>query len=639
MKRHWLWPGVGLILIVSSLLGQQSAVGGEVLNVAVLDFLNSSDLPEKQVKFLSELVRGVVKKNLPDDLYQIITKEKIDEMLVLKKLSVKDCTGTCEIELARKIGADYFINGELQRLDDELILLVKLYSAGKSSFLNSAEISGKKIGDLKKAMGQQIPTMLEKLPGVIPLLPPPTSLATSSGLDQSIPSYQPSSASGKEAAPAMVGAGQAILNFSTEPGGAEVRLNGKLVGQTTPAYQKTDLKPGKYRLELRLANYRVQSQDIELKADLNALGLFRLEPELGKLTVVVEPATVGVKISLDGVEKGEAPLMLSAIPAGSHELRAQGQGWAGQVTVQVRADATITAVVPLKKSGLVDMVAVKGGCFEMGSNDGDNDEKPVHRVCVGDFSLSKTEVTRGQWAKFVAESGYSTEAERNISFEGCYVDNGSGNWGYQAGTSWRNTNFSQGDNEPVVCVSWHDAAKFANWLSRKDGRAECYDEGNWQLRSGCAGYSLPSEAEWEYAARCGAKGYRYAWGNENPSGRRGGNVGDESLKRKYANFTIFAGYDDGYVYTAPVGSFDPNCYGLYDMTGNVWEWVNDWKNDLYYANSPSSDPQGPSTGSNRVLRGGSWGIDPQNCRAANRGRGVPSKRGDGLGFRLRLSSR
>jgi formylglycine-generating enzyme required for sulfatase activity len=315
-----------------------------------------------------------------------------------------------------------------------------------------------------------------------------------------------------------------------------------------------------------------------------------------------------------------------------------------QYLIEYPNGAFVTEVNKLEKIALAaaGMVFVKGGCFQMGSDNGDSEEKPVHQVCVGDFYLGKYEVTRGQWAKFVAESGYSTEAERNIIEEGCYVDKGSGQYGFQAGTSWRNPNFSQGDKEPVVCVSWHDAAKFANWLSRKDGRAECYDEGNWQLRSGCMGYSLPSEAEWEYAARCGAKGYRYDWGDKNPSGRRGGNVGDESRKRKYAvvnDNQIFAGYDDGYVYTAPVGSFDPNCYGLYDMTGNVMELTNDWYGDSYYGSSPSSNPVGPSAGSGRVGRGGGWDSNPRGCRTSFRGRYNPANRSNDRGFRLRLSSR
>lgn len=148
------------------------------------------------------------------------------------------------------------------------------------------------------------------------------------------------------------------------------------------------------------------------------------------------------------------------------------------------------------------------------------------------------------------------------------------------------------------------------------------------------GYRLPTESEWEYAARSGEKGYKFSWGDGGPSGKRGGNIADEAMKRALSVTGAWEGYDDGYVYTAPVGSFDPNEFGLYDMTGNVWEWCWDWYGGDYYKNSPKKNPQGPSGGHSRVARGGSWNNKPNNVRAANRNNETPDNSNNNIGFRL-----
>ncbi len=268
-----------------------------------------------------------------------------------------------------------------------------------------------------------------------------------------------------------------------------------------------------------------------------------------------------------------------------------------------------------------EMVYVQGGTFQMGSNDGEDDEKPVHPVTVGNFYMGKYEVTVAQFRNFVDETSYRTDAETG---DGSYLWNGS-KWEKRIGVNWKcdaegNQRPQSEYNHPVIHVSWNDANAYCNWLSRKTGKT----------------YRLPTEAEWEYAAGNGSRHTKYSWGNEDPNGKNEGNVADESAKRKFSNVTIWNGYDDGYVLTAPVGSFNPNDFGLYDMTGNVWEWCNDWYGKDYYKDSLSYNPKGLSDGSGRVYRGGSWGGNPQYCRVAHRSSDGPGDRSNYLGFRLVL---
>lgn len=182
-----------------------------------------------------------------------------------------------------------------------------------------------------------------------------------------------------------------------------------------------------------------------------------------------------------------------------------------------------------------------------------------------------------------------------------------------ANANWRNPGFQQTDAHPVVCVSWNDAVKFTEWLSRHSG----------------LNVRLPTEAQWEYACRGGTT-TAYHWGDRPEDGQGWANVADASAKRQFSSWTTFS-WDDGHVYTAPVGSFRANAFGLKDMHGNVWEWCADW-----YGSSLQGgvDPTGPSSGSSRVIRGGSWLSGPSAVRSADRGRNTPDYRDDYIGFRV-----
>jgi formylglycine-generating enzyme len=232
----------------------------------------------------------------------------------------------------------------------------------------------------------------------------------------------------------------------------------------------------------------------------------------------------------------------------------------------------------------IPMTYVEGGSFQMGSTSGASDEKPVHRVRVDSFYIGTYEVT---------QDIYQSVMGSNPS-----------NW--------------KGDRLPVERVTWYEAVAFCNALSRLEGRQEAYTISgtnvsvNWESN----GYRLPTEAEWEYAARGGAEsqGYTYAGSNT---------VGDAAWY-----------WDNSGDRTHPVGEKRPNELGLYDMSGNVWEWCWDWYGSSYYGSSPTANPTGPSSGSIRVLRGGSWNDSAQYVRTAFRGGNTPSYRINSIGFRV-----
>jgi len=250
----------------------------------------------------------------------------------------------------------------------------------------------------------------------------------------------------------------------------------------------------------------------------------------------------------------------------------------------------------------MELIFVKGGCYQMGDTfgDGENDEKPMHEVCVDNFYMGKYEVTNEQFRKFRS-------------------NHNSGDYG---GFSFND------DNQPVVSVSWEDANEFIKWLNE-----------NSPLTKGGRGlYRLPTEAEWEYAARGGTRNRNY-WGDNKDDACRYANVHDRTSKSKFTGLPWENhNCDDGYAVASPVGRFQPNAFGLYDMMGNVWEWCQDWYADDYYRKSPKNNPGGASSGQYRVLRGGSWSNGPLDLRASFRYWGGPALRGIFDGFRLVLSA-
>ena len=227
------------------------------------------------------------------------------------------------------------------------------------------------------------------------------------------------------------------------------------------------------------------------------------------------------------------------------------------------------------------------------------DEAPVHPVRITrSFFLGQHEVTLGQFRKFIAASGYTPESVAdgtggygyNPAYDPSKTARGDAFEGRDPKYSWQNPGFAQDDTHPVLNVTWNDAVAMSQWLSKQEGKT----------------YRLPTEAEWEYACRAGTS-TRYYSGDDPESLLKIANTFDADAAKNWPAWQPYAleGHD-GYAFTAPVGSFKPNAFGLYDMLGNAWEWTADWHDENYYARSPLIDPQGPADGSVRVRRGGSW---------------------------------
>jgi formylglycine-generating enzyme required for sulfatase activity len=251
-----------------------------------------------------------------------------------------------------------------------------------------------------------------------------------------------------------------------------------------------------------------------------------------------------------------------------------------------------------------DMVQVQGGTFMMGSNKGVKDEAPEHKVTLADYYIGKYEVTFGEFKKFVDATGYLTEAEQPDSVRAKHgmrsknVYNGS----WKMGMNGKAIQLSD-SLQPVGNISWFDAMAYCKWLSEQTGKK----------------FSLPTEAEWEFAARGGtkSKGYIYSGGN---------NIDEVAWYNKNSSADRHR-----------CGQKMENELGIYDMTGNVREWCSDWYSDTYYKTSPEASPQGPDRGRNRVIRGGSWVIaDVRGLRITYRNSELPYNAAVDHGFRVAI---
>jgi formylglycine-generating enzyme required for sulfatase activity len=323
-----------------------------------------------------------------------------------------------------------------------------------------------------------------------------------------------------------------------------------------------------------------------------------LRTEIPKLTETPEPTTTPQPTETQSPTKEPSPTIT---PLATAILSPTG-------TLVVVNDSISTRIA----DGMV-MVYVPVGEFIMGNNAGPMDERPQHTVFLDAFWIDKTEVTNAMFTQFIQATGYQTDAEKGGSawaFDGSSWSKViAANWQHPQGPS---TNLTGLENHPVVNVTWYDATAYCQWT----------------------GSRLPSEAEWEKAAR-GTDGSTYPWGEQEPYGNLL-NFADINISTEWADKNL----NDGYKFTAPVGSYPEGVspYRALDMAGNVWEWVNDWYQETYYTVAPTSNPAGPNSGDGRVLRGGSWNHNLQDIHASMRLWSKPYEAIDNFGFRCALSA-
>ncbi len=276
------------------------------------------------------------------------------------------------------------------------------------------------------------------------------------------------------------------------------------------------------------------------------------------------------------------------------------------------------------------MLYLSGGEYLMGADNDDgfpaDGEGPVRKVTVGAFYINPCTVTNAEFMEFVEDTGYQTEAERfgwsfvfsklvseELSKQVNQVAQGAPWWWVVDGAYWRQPEGSDSTiddrmDHPVTHVSWNDAMAYCRW----------------------AGKRLPTEAEWEFAARGGLVQKKYPWGDRlRPNSKWMCNIWQGEFPVKNTS-------QDGYISTAPAKSFEPNDYGLYNVSGNVWEWCSDWFSATFHADGPRDNPQGPASGSARVTRGGSYLCHRSYCnryRVAARSSNTPESSTGNLGFR------
>jgi formylglycine-generating enzyme required for sulfatase activity len=410
---------------------------------------------------------------------------------------------------------------------------------------------------------------------------------------------------------------QELLRQLGQPGleiGETFKLTGKAVAAATNGAQVpaiySQFFESYYLLPAPVAGDSGDGKDSGAQQGSGSVASAQPKPSSGTKMTVSLPygsivATTRSKgtLYLDGVAMGELPAgaeaRLDEILVGEHELwmrYGSGQDETRRVSVEkdgvlrVAFSGSVLASLAIASvpAGMIPMVFVEGGSFMMGSDTGESDEKPEHRVTLSPFYFGKYEVTQAQ---------YRTVTGTNPSY---FADGG------------------DADRRPVEQVSWHDAVAFCNRLSDREGLSKVYAMSGIAVTADFSrnGYHLPTEAEWEYAARGGkvSRGFTYSGSKD---------LGQVAWFRSNSGSA-----------THTIGAKTANELGLHDMSGNVWEWCNDWYDSGYYGKSPQDYPAGASSEEGRVYRGGGWSYYDEFCRSVNRSGRNPGSLDNFVGFRV-----
>jgi len=395
----------------------------------------------------------------------------------------------------------------------------------------------------------------------------------------------------------------------------------------------------KVTLVAMLDGYQDHRQELQPVAGETRHLIVRLEP-VPKPSPKPQVSESPKKKTTIATKSGQTQAMTPSVPS-PDETPDVGEPRGGGKPTEVSGDSSLGKT--MTNSIGMKLVLIPQGEFMMGSQESQEqlskafpthvpkwvdfrDEQPPHRVRITRaFYLGAHEVTVGQFRQFAEEANYRTEAERDGQGGTGDEESGHAEVRRKPKCTWRHTGWNQSDDHPVVNVTWNDAVAFCEWLSGKEDKT----------------YRLPTEAEWEYACRANTT-TRWYHGDDIEGLAHVANVVDATAKAKWSakyerdNRTTLHPLraSDGHAFTAPVGSFQPNTFGLYDMHGNVWEWCADWYSEDYYGTSPTDDPTGPPNGVLRVARNADWTANPLGSRSANRNGLAPDYRSGSSGFRV-----
>jgi len=348
---------------------------------------------------------------------------------------------------------------------------------------------------------------------------------------------------------------------------------------------------GNYTVTITKSGYATETQAVKITENTTKEINVVLSNGL-QVQIISEPT--GSQLYIDSIYAGQTPYK-ALLSFGTHTIKLTNTDTELQESITIETGGKTLFEFTMPTTTNIEMISVAGGTFQMGSTDGESDQKPVHSVTVSSFKISKYEITNAQFCEFLNDYGSDKVKSGTYAGETMIYEH---DWGVKkSGSTWQPQ--SGYENHPVVYVTWFGANAFCEW----------------------AGGRLPTEAEWEFAARGGVEtqfiasnSYKYAGSNT---------IGDVAW---YA--------DNSDSKTHKVGDKSPNELGIYDMSGNVWEWCADWYDEKYYSSSPKNDPLNTKKADSRVLRGGSWNYYDNYCRVAYRNRGNPNDWNYSVGFRL-----
>lgn len=621
--------------------------------LAVLDFQDRSRraVTSDEVLYLSDLVRGAMRRNLPPDRFLLLTRENMLELLPAGK-TLSDCMGECAVETGRRLGADHVTTGEVTSFGGEIRVTVNLHETANGNLLGQVRAGAPTLLGVERDLEQKVVELLAPLRG--------------GGTGSPDGNISEGVIGGGATAWSAQGTAKVVVSFESDPTGAMVEVDGQPVGET-PCSRA--MVPGIYRVGVKKVRYVAYEQTLDVKAGSTPNVAPALIPDFGWLTVESEPS--GLPLALDGEPVGVTALLSREVAPGPHEILVDSPDYhaEGRRVVVERAEREVVRVTPVPRNGgvtfivtdpngnaltavvkeggrvignayepitllkgrhtltveshssiwrgevpvieeqmvevpislasspgpmravegLPNMVAIPAGSFMMGS-------PPSERERFGDEPQHLVAISRS----FYLSSTEVTQAQ----YESVMGVNPGGH---------------KGAERPVEQVTWFDAVIFCNKLSEREGLQAAYriSGSDVQWNRAAAGYRLPTEAEWEYACRAGTT-TAYNTGS-----------GLADLKRA----AWFDANSDGNPH--PVGGRAPNAWGLYDMHGNVLEWCWDWNGVPDVASQV--DPEGAAKGTNRVYRGGSCYNSARGCRSAFHGSFVPSATFNGLGFRVARS--